>query len=480
MGGNSSVIGKRINDYTIIEYKGKGSFASVYVCKRGEGIYAIKIFNADYVFAEYNKNPNDNRVTREIEILKRVNHPNVIKYIDDGRFIDNGNEYIFVVMDYADGIDLKSYLEKKTLTIEEALSIFKELIKALDAIHNEDIVHRDLKPENIYITKENGIKILDFGLSKLIDFTSITSTGTEIGSPLYMSPEQVADGKNIDYRSDYYALGIILYQMLTKRHPYGIINSKHELYYKILNEPPVSISTYFPTIPNNIDNMIDQLLQKKNYLRPNNADIIIQYIESKEEAQKKAKKTFLPTFYLRVWNEKTILMDFYNDGYKVEKIIFPINHQKQQKNLLKHIKETKTSFFIDPSTLRLAYDAYSEVKGLIELPYAPDDLTRLELNDLQSITSKREYVKKVVDEQLKHTNEYIVSPFHVSNNSNLVKIKTSEEENWFSLDIKLLKETKDYLKNINLKAELIGGFCVRTEIITTKTEKEYFLNVLSG
>ncbi|MGN1275453.1 MAG: hypothetical protein ACI4UK_00495, partial [Floccifex sp.] len=156
------------------------------------------------------------------------------------------------------------------------------------------------------------------------------------------------------------------------------------------------------------------------------------------------------------------------------------NHQNQQKNLLKLIKDHEVNTIIDPSTIRLAYDTYADVKGLVALPYAPDDLSRLELEDLRDYDKKKEYVKKVVDEQLKHGVKNIVAPFHMSNNSNLVKIKMDTNENWFSLDVKLLEETRNYLDSINFEGNLVGGFCIKADILTNKTEREYFLNVLSG
>jgi len=189
---------------------------------------------------------------------------------------------------------------------------------------------------------------------------------------------------------------------------------------------------------------------------------------------------FLPTFFLRTWNEKNVVDEFIGDGNKIENFIFPINHQKQQRNLLKTIVDSGAGVIIDPATMRLAYDSYTGVKGLIELPYAPTGLNRLELNDLDSLRSKRDYVKKVVDAQLQCNPSYIVSPFHVSNNSNLVKIKSALEENWFSLDVKLLNETKDYLDSINCKLPLICGLCVKTDILTIKTERDYFLNVVTA
>ena len=147
----------------------------------------MKIFNLNYVFSEFSKG-DDNRITREIAALKSVNHPNVVSYVDDGSFTSNGVKYLYVVMDYLEGQDLQNYIATHDLSVKDALSIFQCIVNGVDAIHSQHIVHRDLKPANIYVTSQGVVKILDFGLSKLIDFTSITSTGAEIGSPLYMSP----------------------------------------------------------------------------------------------------------------------------------------------------------------------------------------------------------------------------------------------------------------------------------------------------
>ena len=472
------MIGKKVNGYEFIEFKGSGSFGSVYLCKKESNLYAVKVFNIEYVYTEFSKGA-DNRITREIGALKIVNHPNVVSYIDEGVFEENGLKYVFVVMDYIDGVDLKKYIEKYTFSVNEAVSIFREIMSGVSAIHEKHIVHRDLKPENIYITSNKAIKILDFGLSKFIDFTSITSTGTQIGSPLYMSPEQIKDSKNIDYRSDYYAAGVILYEMLSKNSPYGRVQSREELFYKIINEPIIGIRQYIPTIPNNLDNLLSALLEKENYRRPNSVDSILKLLES-PASEDKSSIEFTPSFFLRTYNEKTAVIEYQQAGFSVENYIFPINHQARQKQLLQNIISSKSTFFIDPATMRLAYDSFSEVKGLTELPYAPKDFSRLELDDLQSLAEKKEYVKKVVDEQLKYNPSYIVAPFHVSNNSNLVRIKATDSENWFSLDVKLLYETKDYLSQTKIDLPLIGGFCIKTDILTAKTEREYFLNVLSG
>lgn len=473
------MLGRNINGYIIKEFKGSGSFGTVYSCEKSGITYAIKIFSFSFVFAEFAKG-DDNRITREIAALKSVSHPNVVSYIDDGEFFDNGVKYLYVIMDYVEGEDLSNYIKNTNISPEEATTIFKEILSGVNAIHAQHIVHRDLKPANIYISKNGQIKILDFGLSKLIDFTSITSTGAEIGSPLYMSPEQVKDGKNVDYRSDYYALGVIFFELLCKNNPYGKVQSRTELYYKIINEPPISIRQFIPNITNAIDNLLSALLEKENYKRPNNASEILKYLKLLPYEDAEIRKEFVPSFFLRTWNEKTVIEAYRKDGYDVENYIFPINHQNQQKNLLKNIMDSGANFMIDPATMRLAYDTFSEVKGLVALPYAPQGLNRLELDDLKTLSAKQDYVKKVVDAQIQYNPTYIVSPFHVSNNSNLVRIKATDDENWFTLDVKLLYEAKDYLRSINCNSPLVGGLCIKTDILTTKSEREYFLNVVSA
>lgn len=473
------MVGKKINGYEVIEFRGKGSFGTVYKCQKDNCVYAMKVFARDYVWAEFAKGA-DNRITREIEVLKKVKSKYVVGYIDDGTFTDNGWEYIYVIMDFVEGQDLEKVIKSKIFNVEEALKIFDQILSGIEAIHLQKLIHRDLKPANIYLLDNGEIKILDFGLSKLIDYTSITNTGDQLGTPLYMSPEQISDSKNIDYRSDYYALGVILFEMLTGNSPYGTISSREELYYKIKMEPPISVRFFIPTISNSIDNLLVELLHKENYKRPNSIIDIRKYIQNSNMKRERITKSFTPTHYVRLWNEKTALEEYYEDGYIVENVVFPINHQNQQKNLLKFIKEKKINILIDPATIRLAYDTYADVKGLVALPYAPNDLSRLELEDLKDYESKREYVKKVVGEQLKHNVKNIVAPFHMSNNSNVVKIKMDTNENWFSLDVKLLEETKNYLNAIDFDGKLVAGFCIKADILTNKTEREYFLNVLSG
>lgn len=475
------MIGKTLDGYNIIDFIGKGQFGTVYKCENSNGLFAMKIFNSDYVLEEYRRNEKDNRITREIKAMSIVDNDNVVKLMDSGSFSENRNEYYYIVMEYIEGEDLSKYIKHNVLNIDEILEIFIQILDGLDAIHSKGIVHRDLKPQNILITKDKTIKLLDFGLSKLIDYTSLTSTGDNLGSPLYMSPEQIKDSKNIDYRSDYYALGVILFELITKKSPYGNITSREHLYYKILNEPPYSVIQYEPLVPNYCDKLIVNLMKKMNYERPNSKKDILNLMDiGQSDNKSESVKELKSQFYFRTWNEKRIVEDYYTDKNIISNIIFPINHQNRQKGLLNFIKNKNINYFFDPSTMRLAYDSFSNVKGLTELEYAPKNFSRLELDNFEEYDDKKKYVKLVVEEQNKHNPDCIVAPFHFSNNSNMITLKNSGEETWFSLDIKLLKETKEYMNDNNINKPLIGGFAIKKEILSSKKEREYFLNILTA
>ena len=467
-----------IDGYEIIKYVGKGQFGTVYICKKDSNEYAMKIFNLEYVLTEYNVHGENNRIRNEIEALRRVKHKNTINYIDDGSFENNNQKYIYVIMEQAKGIELSEYLKENTISLDDAIEIVNQILDALDCIHKNNIIHRDLKPQNIFIDENKNIKVLDYGLSKIIDFTSITSTGEAIGSPIYMSPEQLVDSKHIDYRSDYYSLGVILFELLSKKFPYNFSNI-NELFYKILNEKPISILQYMPEIPNYIDNLIISLLEKDVYKRPDNIKKIKHLLNTNNILEQK-NEVLQPSFYLRLYNENTIMKEFYLDGNKIENAIFPINLQTNQKNLLKQLELNNINYFFDPATIRLTYDTFSDNKGLSELSYAPSGYDKYEIRDFESIDKKREYVKNVVEEQLKYNSNYILAPFHASNNSNFVSIKGDSLDTWFTLDVKLLKETKDYLIQNKINKKLVMGVCVKKDILTTASEREYLLNVLTS
>ena len=253
-----NIVGQVINGYLFEEALGSGSFGAVYRVSKENNVYAAKVLSETYILDEF-KNE-QNRITREIDVLKNVKGENLIKYQEDFYFKNEFGimEYV-IVMEYFPGRTLRSFL-RNDVELETLIRIFVSVLYGVRDLHNtiienEGIIHRDLKPDNIMIDDNLNVKIIDYGLSKIIDFSSITSTGTQIGSPLYMSPEQLKDSKHIDYRADIYALGIILYEMLTKNIPYKA-STLPELLMKILNDPIIPPKQYNPSISDGLENII--------------------------------------------------------------------------------------------------------------------------------------------------------------------------------------------------------------------------------
>ena len=205
-----------------LEVVGSGSFGTVYKVEKDNNIYAAKVFSESFVLSEYKNDRN--RITNEIDTLKMVNSDNLVKYYDDFEYvIESGLKTHIIIMEFVTGKKITDAIENIE-DEKQLVDLFKNILNAVKQLHSYGIIHRDLKPDNILITSDGKIKIIDYGLVKLIDFSSITRTGDRVGSPMFMSPEQISDSKHITSRSDIYSLGVILYLMFTKSYPYDVIS----------------------------------------------------------------------------------------------------------------------------------------------------------------------------------------------------------------------------------------------------------------
>jgi serine/threonine protein kinase len=197
------------------------------------------------------------RFFREAEAAGRLDHPNIVTVYDVG----DEHDLAYIAMDYLKGKDLNNYCSvKKLLPPAEVFEIIISVAEALDYAHEQHVVHRDIKPANIIYNKAKKIaKITDFGVACLTD-ASKTKTGTVLGSPYYMSPEQLA-GQKVDGRSDIYSLGVTLYQMLAGELPFTS-DSMANLMYKIANEKHPDIRSYQPDLPSCVSSIINRALHK--------------------------------------------------------------------------------------------------------------------------------------------------------------------------------------------------------------------------
>ena len=200
--------------YEILEKLGKGGMGSVYrvIDKQIDEEMALKILNPNIA----SDKSTINRFKNELKLARKITHKNVCRMHDINE--DDGTFYI--TMEYVPGEDLKSFVKRsERLTEGKALSIAKQICEGLAEAHRIGVVHRDLKPQNIMIDKKGNAKIMDFGIARSLEARGVTEAGMIIGTPDYMSPEQV-EGIEADQRSDIYSLGIILYEMVTGLTPY--------------------------------------------------------------------------------------------------------------------------------------------------------------------------------------------------------------------------------------------------------------------
>jgi serine/threonine-protein kinase len=483
-----NLIGKTINGYKILEFVNDGGFGVVYKAEKDGKFYALKLFREAYVLKEYRRG-DDNRIQREIDIIKSVKHKNLVTYIDNFIVEIDGSPHHFLVMEFIDGTNLRSILESKDkLTEDEAEQYFAQVLDGMEALHQvvvvdgvSGVIHRDLKPENILVDKDGVVKVTDFGISKIIDFTSLTSTGDFIGTSPYMSPEQIVDSKHIDRRSDIYALGVLLYEMLTGMHPHDY-QSEPELIDKIKNEPAIPPRRRVAEIKNETENVILRCLEKYAYERFTDITQLRESLNKEAVILTKKEYDLSPRFVLRLYDDKTTLENYlpaYQGKFFVE---YPANLVAQQKGLTKIVTENpNVCIIIDPATVRLAYDTFSETEGLKALPYARADFQPITPDNLKDYKAQKEYVQKVLDTEAELGADILLAPFHYTHNSNVSLTTTNPHAEWFDLDVKLLKEAIDYRNATPALQEkpIYAGICINHTALSSEREWRHILNTFS-
>lgn len=260
------MVGSRFGPYEITAKLGAGGMGEVYRAKdtRLKREVAIKIISPE-VFDAGRKN----RFQREAEAASALNHPNILVVYDIGN--ENGRSYI--VSELIDGETLRNHVQKGPISIKQLLDLARQIVAGLAAAHQNGIVHRDLKPENIMITLEGQVKILDFGLAKLFNVETTdpnsdvirsalteTSQGIIQGTVPYMSPEQ-ATGSKVDFRSDQFSLGTILFEMATNKHPFQR-ETPAQTMSAIISEEPRAASEFIAKLPAPVRWFIERCLSK--------------------------------------------------------------------------------------------------------------------------------------------------------------------------------------------------------------------------
>lgn len=232
-----------LGPYRLYERIGGGGFATVYLARdtRTNEIVAVKVLHQhlaqDAQFIA--------RFRHEAEALQKIPpHRNIVRLHEFGQ--QRGTYYL--AMDYLEGKDLAQILsERKRLSVNEALNIATQIAQALDVAHRNGLVHRDIKPSNVKITPNGSVKVMDFGIARAAEGTTITQSGTLMGTPDYIAPE-IWEGKRADIRADIYSLGALLYEMLTGSAPFHS-DTPAAIMRRHLLEQPRSIRSLRSDIP---------------------------------------------------------------------------------------------------------------------------------------------------------------------------------------------------------------------------------------
>ena len=248
----------QLGRYNIIGELGQGAMGTVYkaVDPLIDRVVAIKTINLSLALDE--KDEYESRFYQEAKAAGRLSHPNIVTIYDVGK----SDEIAYIAMEFLQGRELRSVLnDGKRMTVEEVINVVAQVAQGLAYAHEHGIVHRDVKPSNIMIVRDGHVKITDFGIARMASAAVRTQTGMVLGSPKYMSPEQVV-GKLTDQRSDIFSLGVMLYEMLTGQAPFAGENI-NAIMYQTLNSVPPPPSTLSPAVPEMLNFIVAKALAKK-------------------------------------------------------------------------------------------------------------------------------------------------------------------------------------------------------------------------
>lgn len=244
--------------YEIIEVLGQGAMGIVYKAHDPliERFVAIKTINLQ-VLTKEEKESFEARFNQEAKAVGQLNHPNIVTIHDLGE----SGDIAYIAMEFLEGHELQDIIKNgQRLPLGDVLNIVIQVAAGLVYAHQHGIVHRDIKPSNIMVLKDHRAKITDFGVASMASSLLRTQTGKILGSPLYMSPEQVLN-HSIDPRSDIFSLGIVLYQMLTGQLPFSGDNA-NSVMYQIVNDVPKKPRSLNPDIPDKLDLIVSKCLEK--------------------------------------------------------------------------------------------------------------------------------------------------------------------------------------------------------------------------
>jgi eukaryotic-like serine/threonine-protein kinase len=273
-----TLVGKTFGQYKIVSLLGQGGMGEVYLAEdhKLDRKVALKFFANKFMDDEWGRR----LLTKEARAVAMLDHPNISAVYG----IEEIEGYSFIVMQYIEGETLSSLLRRELIAIKRLLDVSEQLVSALSAAHAQGIIHRDIKPQNIVVAKDGQVKVLDFGLAKIIQQTQdrsgtveeqsqFSQAGVIAGTVAYMSPEQLR-AEELDYRSDIFSVGILLYELISGKNPYAH-ETTAETISAILTEHPSPLARATTKIPRELDRIVHKCLEKNKERRYNSANELL-------------------------------------------------------------------------------------------------------------------------------------------------------------------------------------------------------------
>jgi non-specific serine/threonine protein kinase len=287
-----------ISHYKILEKLGEGGMGEVYLAQDTKLRRKVAL---KFLPSEYTSEPElKTRFTREAQAAASLNHPNIITVHEVAEHEDR----LYIAMEYVEGESLKDLIRRKKIPTKQVIDTALQICQGLSAAHESGIIHRDIKPQNILMGKDKRVRICDFGLVKLKRDLALTQVGSTLGTIAYMSPEQ-ARGEEVDHRTDIWALGVVLYEMLTGKLPF---QGDHEaaIIYEILNAEPKAIQWFRSDVPDHVVTLVSQLLEKDPDNRLSSTEEIIQRLQEPlpERTPGEGKKSLAVLYLENMSSEK--------------------------------------------------------------------------------------------------------------------------------------------------------------------------------
>ncbi len=251
----NSPLPESIGRFQILEVLGRGGMGEVYKAfdPTLQRTVAVKTVRPDIDRPEYL-----DRMMREAQAGARLSHPNIVTVFEAGQI----NGVVYIAMEYLQGKNLSEVLETHALTFEDKIHILEKVLDALQHAHSSDVVHRDIKPSNIHVASDGTIKLMDFGLARVMAADTLTASGNVLGTPHYSSPEQLK-GDAVDGRTDIYSTGVMAYEMLSGRRPFEPDNdSISSVILKVIQQPAAPMDTAVSRMLPDIEAIVARAMAK--------------------------------------------------------------------------------------------------------------------------------------------------------------------------------------------------------------------------